>query len=502
MLPTPPPPLDDDDKARVQHSALRRRLIDGTWRADADERHYSFFNEATSDFLPPAELSRNPALAYWSQTSVSYDEAPTVSALGVMEPTALDSILPPEIWPLAQQRLLYVRAMNEALVRLDITGGKICYRVVPSDLILTCIADPERPDQPAYLEEARQRRRVEDGKILHEWTVDSWDTRDLSAPTFRIYGFDRDGERRDVTDYYWLDEQRQPRGDYPYALTSAPLMPYVLYHQVVGHELWQPYRGRELVEGTLTASALWTMWLMGVRDGSHPQRYIADYDVVGTQAAKGSGRPGQSVIQLNPQTILQLASRKDRPGSAGQWQPTLDPKTSAEAIESFEAGLAQYAGLDPADVQRGSAGQSGYAIIVKRDGLRKMQARMQPAMLMGDQLVLSKAAMLANAYMGTMLPEAPEDYSVRYAAITESAEERKADLEAIAAELAAGLIDEADAYIRRNPGTTREQAITKLEDIARTRARLRAAGQEPPPGTSSSIPAPTSAAAGAPSPQE
>lgn len=483
MLPTPPPPQNDDDRRRCQHSAFRRRLIDGEWRVDADTRHRAFFNEATSDFLPAAELSRNPALSYWTQTSVGYDEPPIVSAEGVTDAAALEPILPPETWPLAQQRHLYVRAVNEALVRIDILSRKICYRVVPADLVLTVVADAQNPSQPAYLEEARPRRRIVDGVPVQEWTIEVWDVRDPAHPTFRIWGIDRNGERIDATTYYWLDEAGAPSAEYPYSATSRPLMPYCLYHQVVGHHLWQPYRGRELVEGTLTAAALWTMWLMGVRDGAHPQRYIADYDVAGIQAEKGTVRPGQSVVQLNPQTILQLASRKDRPGAVGQWTPTIDPKTSAEAIESFEAGLAQYAGLSPADVQRGSAGQSGYAIVVKRDGLRAMQRRMQPAMLLGDQLMLSKAAMLANAYLGAALPEEPAAYNVRYAPISESAEERKADLEAIAAELAAGLIDEPEAYQRRNPGATREQALDKLIAIALTQRTLASARAQPAPPT-------------------
>ena len=76
-------------------------------------------------------------------------------------------------------------------------------------------------------------------------------------------------------------------------------------------------------------------------------------------------------------------------------------------------------------MQRGSSAQSGYAIVVSREGLRRARRRIIPPMRMADQLLLSKAAKMSNRYGKTKLPTEPADYIIQYADLGKSIEELK-----------------------------------------------------------------------------
>ena len=218
----------------------------------------------------------------------------------------------------------------------------------------------------------------------------------------------------------------------------------------------------ELVLGTLTVAAVWTMWLAGLRDGSHPQRVLLDGEVPVNAV---NSTTGAQVVRMNPQTILQVRAvqRPDKSFSSPsvtQWQPAMDPKTFGESISEFEASLAVHAGLSPSDVQKGHDNMSGYAIVVSRKGQTKAARKLVKPSKLGDQLLLSKAAALYNRAMGIeSASENPADYCLEYPALEmgdlthEEKEEierkeqaaeieaLKAKLEIATAMISAGLLD-------------------------------------------------------------
>ena len=417
-MPTMPQPKGADAD-RWAEQALRLRMLTGAWADDALQREADFFAPEVRAMLPPAEVSRNAFKSCIEQVAILYDEEWQVAAAG-MEPEDIAAVVTPTLLPLNQERHRIERGLNECFMRLDWEEGdtEVQYRVVPPCFVAGVVVDRKR--NVTYLEELRLR--CKDDK--HEWTWEVWDARDPALPVWRIER-EVDGKRVDVTADYSTST------DYPYVDKSGvPFVPYVLAHSRVGEHVFDYQSGHELVIGTLTASVLWTFWVGGVRDGAHPQRAVIDGVVEVTGAVNG-----QNVVRMNPQTILQIASKKigDQMMHAAiaQWQPAMDPATAGKAIQDFESGLCVSAGLSPADVSGGSNGQSGYAIVVSRDGLRRYQRKAIPPARLADTQILVMGAKLANVFGGANLPEDRAAWSIRYAPIQQSPDEIRAETEQV-----------------------------------------------------------------------
>lgn len=454
------PPLPEPERFRIQEAALRRRLLSGVWQQDALDRMCDFFAPEVRDMLPPTELSHNPFASTHQQLANLYDEDPELEEGHTAGDTT--PLITVDLWALCQDRLLYQSAVNECGMRVDIHVSKgvpkISYRVVYPDMILKAVADPSglSPQTPVYVEELRVR--ILDGSTV--WTRETWDVTDPEAPTFRIEALSDNGK-------VWVDATTQFAGttDWPDQYrdrTGVPVLPYVLYHRNFGSHMWNTHQGYELVLGTLTVAAIWTMWLAGLRDGSHPQRVLLDGEVPVNAV---NSTTGAQVVRMNPQTILQVRAiqRPDKSFSSPsvtQWQPAMDPKTFGESVTEFEASLAVHAGLSPADVQKGHDAMSGYAIVVSRQGQRKAAKKMLKPSMLGDQLLLAKAAAIYNRAIGSEIAsENPEDYCLEYPALdsmdlTHEEEERmereedkakaenlKAKVEIVEKMLTIGLID-------------------------------------------------------------
>lgn len=502
---TMPAFLNPDDAARVAHSALRRRLLDGSWGDDATTRHQQFFSAETHVYLPPPELSHNAMLLFTDAKSTLYDEAPKTEAKGAAD---LSVVITPELWPLAQENLRLVNALNDGFMRVDVIGGRISYRVVPADCVGDVVTAPGRPDRPVCLTEIRPRSRMVGDTMVSEYTLETWDLRDPANPVFKIEVDvidPNDKTRRtrlDVTEAYNRDAEGNPSAAYPYREDKgkgAPIFPYAKYAAKVGNTVWNAWAGMEVVEGTLNASALWTMWMMGVRDGAHPQRYTIDLDVDGMKTSNVTA-PASGYVEMIPTAILRFKSKGDRNGTAGQFEPAMQPGDMGEAISNYEAALARFAGIDAPDVQRSSA-SSGYALVVSQDGKRKAQQRLEAPCRMGDLYLLTRAAKLANAYLAASLPENEADWTIAYSKGRRSIEEVKAAYEEAKAKMEMGIWDEVDVMIALNPEMDRTQALAKVLDVIQTsqliEAARRAALPEPAgtevvaePGADATEPAP------------
>ena len=474
------PPLPHhtaSDRDCRESAALRRRMVEGGWIIDAALRQAGFFAEEVRELLPAPVTSRNAALQIWGQIATLYDDTPTVEATGAPD---LSAILTPDLWPMRQQAHLLQVAANECLMRVDIDAdAQITYRVVPADTVVLRSAQrrpagaaPFNPirGQPVRVEECRLR--VSPDGTGEVWTWEIWDVSDPAAPSFQILApaTSKDASGKDVDG--WVDMTAAYAGadGWPDGYRDAeerPVLPYVVCHRRVGDHLREPFAGQEAVAGTLDASALWTFWFAGVRDGTHPQRYLIDGIVPATSVSSaGTDVMGVQTVVMTPQTVIQIHGirRGDTYSSpnAGQWQPACDPSTLGAAIESYEAGLAVGAGLSPADIQRGSSGLSGYSIVVSRKGQRDQQKKLIPPSRMADQLLMAKAAALLGR---PDLPTNPAAWSIQYATLTTSPEEAKADQEVIKGDLELGLLSRRGAIRRRNPGITDTQIDALIMEI-------------------------------------
>ena len=461
-----PQPDDPADQARWVYSSRSYRMLTGDWREDARERQRDWFNDVTLTFMPPPDISRNSMLQVTSQTATLYDKSPTVTAEGDPD---LSEVITDALWPTLQEVNFLARGIKECLLRLDWNAAEseMSYRAVPSHMVVITKADPDKPDQPIALEELRPRKRSTGETV---WTWEIWDVSDPSNPIFRIETADEQGARLDETAAFTGDET----GAYPFA---SPVLPYTLYHDRYSHVLWNWTRGRELVEGTLTEACYWTMWGGGLRDGAHPQRVLMDGDVEGGKTTPSGNGPSIEYVEANPAQVLLIRSRSGT-AKIDQWKPAMDPKSSAEAVETWAAGLAVHAGLSPSDLKRGSASASGYSIVVSRAGQRRIQRAQIPSFTRSDSLTLAKAAVIANDANGnTALPTSHSAYTISYADLGQSIEETRAELERINSLRSQGLLSTVEA-IQQQRGVTRDVALDVVASIRADEATLGADSRE------------------------
>ena len=462
------------DLACRESAALRRRMTEGAWQNDAATRLSTFYAAEVLELLPPPVISRNAALQVWSQTATLYDDEPTVSAPGAPDTAP---VITPDLWPMRQQCHLLQVAANEALMRVDLEAGAIQYRSVPADVVVLrgytkrpAAPAPFNPTrtQPARVEECRLR--VSPSGVGEIWTWEAWDITDPEAPVFQIWGLTEqaDGKGRGDT---WTDLTLHYTGEpgWPAAYrdaTGRPILPYVLYHRRVGDHLRDPESGRELVAGTLDASCLWTFWFGAVRDSSTPLRYIIDGDVPATSTSSAGTGFSSDMVRAAPQVILQINGKRRGDAysspSAGQFQPGVDPASLGAAIEANEAGLAASSGINPADVHRGSASSSGYALVVSAKGQRDAQKKLIPPSRSGDQILLAKAAALLES---PDLPIDPALWSVTYGMIGTTPEDVLKEQEVIKGDLELGLTSRRAAITRRNPTLTPAEIDALIAEI-------------------------------------
>ena len=461
-------PENQDDRDRWAEQSLRYRMLTGAHIEDLrDELRRLFAREIAADLEFHPDMSRNPLRMIVQQLANAYAEPPKVTTENPDED--LSAIISARLWSQQQQTEMLTLGINEAVVRLDWPywsgADRVSYRVIAPDVVVMR-PNPSRPDQPIAVEELRARAKPNTGENV--WTWEVWDISNPENPVFRIDVVDDRGMRRDATAEFAPELVER----YPYhGPDGMPILPYVLYHSTVGGSLWNYRTGTELVRGSLRLAALWSHWCDGYQNCSHPQRIALDVD---TQAGitKNIGGVSVDVVPIDRKSILKFRSTGPGSGSISSLTPAMEPKSAAEALRVYETGLAVYAGLNPSDLQVTQA-QSGYSIVVSRAGMRRRMRAVEPAFRMSDQLLMSTAAKMANAYSGSNLPTEPEAYTITYQGISESPEEIKQRAEMVRTELDMGLISRVDALRTLHPEIdSDEKAIERLLRIDRVTEML------------------------------
>jgi|6_EtaG_2_1085325.scaffolds.fasta_scaffold00157_2 hypothetical protein len=466
-----PPLPDNEDEKRRAHSRLRRRIIEGWWRRDLDERVAEFFAEGTAARLGYRDQTRNLFRSIVDQMSRLYGKPPTIEHADANEDKVADfsnKLRAAELWPVLGRNQRQVVGMRESLVRVAyVPDDGLQFRVVPSDMVWAA-ATPDRPNDPSAIIEARIRTLTIKGKEEARWTWDVLDIRD--EPSYRVVL--PDGARLDKA----TDITEQVLGGdfsgsaYPYVVDSKPVIPYVLYHaEGGGDSLWDAYTGKEMVEATLTVATLWTFWNYCVRDASHPIRGLANGIIRGT-ATKGGNRSSRREVAADPTTMLMIDSEGAGSVQALQWSAGSDPSNLQLAIDAYEQRSLISAGISPADIQQ-TGSQSGYAISLKREAVRERQQALMPQMEAGDRRVLALAASLCNRYEGESFPDV--GWNLRYSQIPLTTDERTARIAEARAGLELGTRSIVDVVIAENPGWTRDEAASWLERVQAESAALR-----------------------------
>ena len=457
-------PDNKDDASRWAAQAQRIRLMEGQHADDVrDDIKKLFAAEIAAEMEISPDLSRNTALTVWQQLATAYANPPKITT---EEDTGEDlaAVVTPRLWPIQAQNNLILEALNESIIRIDFEywngATEASYRIVWPDSVVMQ-AHPNHPDKPIRVEWLRYRHTP--GEV-GAWTWEIWDISDPAAPIFRIDLIDSRGTRTEATAQF----SPELDGRYPYYdAEGLPVLPWVLYHKKIGSRLWSYTQGSELVAGAIRLCSLWTNWTEGYLNNAAPVRFALDADCQAGVTRNISG-VSVDVVPADRKSILKFQSTGQGGGTLSQFNSGFDPRASAEALEVFEKGLAVYAGLNPSDLQVTGA-QSGYAIVVSREGQRRKAREMFPGLGEGDRDLLATAARLSNAYAGTSLPTAPRDYTIEYRGLAETEGEKRERVDTVSKELVLGLLSKPEALRRLNPDiTTDAEAVERLIEIQET----------------------------------
>jgi hypothetical protein len=453
IIPTPP---DANEAMRWTHTRRTRRMLDGAWEGDLEERigrevgreRQSAWGVAKTTSMPLAAICRESAALYLTQPEVYSQDAPIFGILA-------DAIDRAGLWPRMPRYQALTIGLRECAWRVSVGTDGLQYRPVYPDLMMAA-ASPDAPDVPVALRELRWR----DG---FGWC---WDCLSIAAPNDPEYRVERFADGVDLSaDVLGGDFS----GDaYPYRRADGtPILPYVLHHaESLGDRLWN-WRGNwETVQASLDLGVNFTFLGHVLRDASFPQRYTLDCAFVGGGTADDVTGYSRTEIVADPAVIMRAESMPEaRQPLISQFQAGADPAMLESVIANMANRIAIDAGLPASDLQRSSSGsaQSGYAISLSNAGKREAARRYAPIFRRSDERLIAVTATLLNRALGLSLPET--GYRVVYRDLPLSPDELQARRANVLELLGAGMISRVDAYRELNPGLTEAAARLALAQI-------------------------------------
>lgn len=471
---------DTVEQQRVAHTRLLRRLLDGAWERDLEDRvarevgreRAAAWGIPKTTCMPLVSICRETAALYLAEPQVRIDGAPLTGHLA-------DAIKAAGLWPRMPRFQALTVGMRECAWRVSCSAaGAVQYRPVYADM-MEASADPDSPDVPTEVRELRWRGSW--GWCWDVLTVDEW------MPEFRVVRASTgDDVSEDVLGANFAGS------NYPYRRSDGtPVLPYVLYHaESLGDRIWN-WRGNwETVQACLDLGVNYTFLGHVLRDCSFPQRYTLDCGFVGGGPVDDGAGNSRTEVIADPAVIMRAESvAEGRQPLIGQFDAGADPAVLEGVISALANRIAIDAGLPPADIQRmGGTARSGYAIALSNEGKRSAARRYAPIFRPRDEALISLTAILVNRATGGSLPEA--GYSVVYRDLPLSPEELQSRRANVLELLGARMISRVNAYRELNPGLSAEDARRELEEIDRERASTTPDSTRPPDPASDPDPDP------------
>ena len=480
--PMKPLAMTNAEQARWEHTGLRRRMLLGAWEEDLEDELARDLPADRREAWGPSDLSSNPFEQITRQLAVLYSEVPQVTNMnGNIEALVSREGLVTQagLWQLMQRAQQMVIGLRESIIRIDVNphvvgspvrAPGIQYRLVTPDLVY-CEAHPDQPDLPVYYQEYRLRKTPQ-GKTI--WVADVLDIRNVNDPVFGMFKLESDGSLGEDLSEMFMGHPTHRGEGYPYRNKQGdPILPLVLYHAEKTGFLWDPYNGSSQVYGSMTSACLFSMWTHLVKNASWSQKYVAGLSVSGMSQLDQNDIARRSSVATDPSSILVFTQDPDSASQplVGSFGIATDPNNLLESISKYEMRVALSAGLSPSDISRTHADpRSGFALAVSRSGQRDSQKKFAPVFRLGDELLLSKTAMLSNRFLGTNLPES--GYRVSYHSLPLTPEEMRAQREDIIAKMTAGLISPVQAVMMMYDDMDEREAREYLLQIRRERAEF------------------------------
>lgn len=480
-IPARPMIGDESTQMRVEHTALRKRMLTGQYILDLEDELSRHLSPDRRESWGPVDLSSNPFEQITRQLAVLYNRTPIVTNVeGDIEAlTGRNGYTTKAgLFQLMQRAQEYTIGLNECAVMVQVvphhtgtyegTRG-LNYRIVTPDN-LYAEAHPDFPDKPTKVLELRLR--IDPIDKQPKWIADIYDI--TGVPIYGQYEITADGDiGKDVSSIYMGHNAMQ--GDmYPFRYgTGEPFIPMTLYHAEKTGELFNAFDNSTIVYGSLSCGVLFSMWTHLVKDSSWSQKYTVNAGIAGLTAMNTDSSARHAAIATDPSSILMLMSDPDISGQpmVGTFNPPVSPNDLLEAIAKYEVRVATSAGISPANITRKNATpQSGYALSLDATAQRLAQRKYAPVQRFGDEELLAKSAALANRYLGTNLPE--KSYRMQYQSIALSPTELESQRVDIIAKLQAGLISPIMAIQELNPDLDMQAAADLLRQIRRERAEF------------------------------
>lgn len=440
----PPEPSDPAERARVQHTRLRRRILYDQHYEDAYQRLVEDVGPSNASEWGAVDQMTNPFSQVYGKLSILYASPPTlvVPPGGEDVAAALDES---GLWSLMSRIQRDTLALREMLLRVSVSDGIVNILPVFPDLVQVK-TDP-RSGQMSRVEEwcpdpddaSKWVRMVHDisgaSPILCVWDEHQKEC------TLRVLGSTFEGE------------------SYPYKDQSGrPLLPYIVYHAAKTGSPFDPYTDSIVADGALKLSVLYTFWNYALLSASWRQRYAAGLEPSGMSPSRSIHA---QVVGVGPSSLLLLNPNPDGEGGStatvGSFEAPSDVEGLLRSIQSREARLVS-AALGSADVSRSDSEiRSGYSLAVSREAQREAQRAYEPLFRRSD-LALIK---LVSALIGGPT----SGWGIAYSSIPRDPQEASSELDRIAKQLDLRLIDRVGAWLALHPGASEADAINAIAVI-------------------------------------
>jgi len=447
---------------RIEHTRLRRRLLEGTWEEDLHDRlqiHLGTVRKAASGY---PDMSSNIFRQIARSLSALYVMPPDVTHPTINNAVFLsETISRSGLWATMNRFQQLVVGCREYWQRVHVSAdGRLTFRPVAPDMtIARSFAD--RPDYPVSVHELRERL---DEKGETRWTWDVLDVSNPENPIYEVRAYIDGGKMGEDLSAIYLGGNYSGAA-YPYRRNDGrPILPYVLYHaERIGDRLWDAWEGVEVVEGSLNIAVTYSMLFHAIKDSSWPQRYIVGAEPQGG-TIQGDVASARREVVSDPATVLMLRAVDEQQPVIGQWQAGADVTALEQTIAACANRLAQDAGVSPADIQRmGGTARSGYAIALSNESKRDAQRSYAQSFRASDEQLVMTAAILLNRVTNTKYPEG--GYSVQYRSIPLSGSELDARRKHALELLDAGLMTRVEALRLFDDSLTEQDAAAMLAEI-------------------------------------
>jgi len=425
------------------------------------ERRASWGPPDTSS-LPLAVVSRAMA------TPGHYAQEPSLDGPGASDVGAV--LTAGGLWQIAQHVEYLAYGMGSCLRMIDLpeSMGRMVYDAVPHHYVWA-EAHPSDRRVPVVMYRLRKRTFLRENKGTPEagyaWDVHS--IKDAAAPFFAVYIAEPGGVLgQDITGQI-IEGGRLDGDAYPWRDGAAPFLPYEIHRREDTGDMWSWQVGKAACLGTLNSIVLATITNHVAINSSGSNKMVAGGTPTGAKVTTGAD--GQRKMSITPEYGEVIFLKFDEGvtnlssvdvGNSGNLQ-SLQGYTAA-----YGAKIAADLGVPPSDPRgEGANPASGLAMSISNSEKRAEQRRMAPLCRAIDAATIRKTVALAVS--ARLLPSDPGAVTVRYHEIEKSPEEQRAEREGMDWDLAHGQRSSIDVYMERNPGTTREDAITALARIAR-----------------------------------